>query len=306
MRHAPRTLRSAVLVAAVLILPAVTAHAAIIPVTCPPGSLGTFTVTGFAAGDVVLVSGNCNVNLEIPPDTNDVTLDGQGTATITPSDATQATITIRGRRITIRGFTITGGNPAVLITGSGSATLTNNVIQSAVNGIVALLSGTAIITGNTIQNNSDAGILVTEGAHARIGFASAADTAASPNTIQGNGVGGITVIRGSSARIIGNTISNNTGDGVGVFRLSQADLSSNAIDGNTGNGINVSQNSGVNLGRDTGTSIFDAPNTTGTPNTGFGVNCSVGGYLDGRIGTLNGTSGALVAPFPGSCNNSLQ
>jgi parallel beta-helix repeat protein len=305
MTHALRTLRSAVLAAIVLVLPAVAARAATISAACPPGSLGTFTVTGFAPGDVILVSGSCNVNLVIPSGTNDITIDGQGTATLTPADATQAAVTIRGRQITLRGFTITGGAQGVVVAG-GSATITNNVIQSAVNGIVVLLSGVATITNNTIQNSTDAGIIVTEGGHARIGFANASDTAAGPNIVQGNGAGGITVIRGSSARIVGNTISTNTGDGVGVFRLSQADLSSNAIDGNTGHGVNVSQNSGVNLGRDTGTSIFDAPNTTGTPNTGFGVNCSLGGYLDGRIGTLNGTSGALVAPFPGSCNNSLQ
>jgi parallel beta-helix repeat protein len=301
-------LRSAVLIATVLALPAVMAHGATIPAACPAGSLGTFTVTGFAPGDVILVSGNCNVNLDIPPDTNEITLDGQGAATITPADASQATITIRGRRITIRGFTITGGNPAVLVTGGGSATITTNVIQSAVNGIVVLLSGVATITGNTVQNNTDAGILVTEGGHARIGFAASADTAASPNIIQNNAVGGITVIRGSSARIVGNTIRNNTGDGVGVFRLSQADLASNTIEANTGDGVSVSQNSGVNLGRDTGTGIFDAPNSTaaGSLNQGNGVTCSIGGYLDGRLGTLDGAAGAIVTPLPSSCVNSLQ
>ena len=58
MSRTLRALRSAVLVATVLALPAVAAHAATIAAACPPGSLGTFTVTGFAPGDVVLVSGD--------------------------------------------------------------------------------------------------------------------------------------------------------------------------------------------------------------------------------------------------------
>lgn len=66
MRQTLRALRSAVLAATVLALPAVAAHAATIAAACPPGSLGTFTVTGFAPGDVVLVSGACNVNLVNP------------------------------------------------------------------------------------------------------------------------------------------------------------------------------------------------------------------------------------------------
>jgi parallel beta-helix repeat protein len=224
-----------------------------------------------------------------------------------PSDVyLRPTITIRGRRVTIRGFTITGGTPAVLVTGAGSATITNNVIQSAVNAISVLLSGVAIITNNTIQNNTDLGISVSEAGHARIGFAAAADTTASPNIIQNNGGGGISVTRASEARIAGNTIRNNTGDGVVVTRVSQADVSSNAIEGNTGHGINVGTNSGVNLGRDTGTGLFDAPNTTaaGNLNQGNGISCFIGGYADGRLGTLNGSAGPTS--FGTSCVDSLQ
>lgn len=309
MRRTLRALRSVALVATALALPAVAAHAATIAAACPPGSLGTFTVTGFAPGDVVLVSGACTVNLDIPPDTNEITLDGQGSATITPADATQPTITIRGRRVTIRGFTITGGTPAVLVTGAGTATISNNVIQSAASqGIAVVLSGVAVITNNTIQNNTDLGIIVSEGGHARIGFVNSADTTASPNTIQNNGGGGIAVTRASEARIAGNAIRNNTGDGLAVTRVSQADVSSNAIEGNTEHGINVGTNSGVNLGRDTGTGLFDAVNTTaaGNLNQGNGISCFIGGYADGRLGTLNGTAGAIITPFPGSCTNSLQ
>jgi parallel beta-helix repeat protein len=100
------------------------------------------------------------------------------------------------------------------------------------------------------------------------------------------------VSRSSSARIITNTISNNIGGhGVIVFRVSHADISNNTIDGNGIDGIRVQDNSGVNLGRDTGTNPDELPNNTTANNTGFGIRCFRGGYADGRLGTLNGASG---------------
>jgi parallel beta-helix repeat protein len=305
----PAAPRRAALIFAILtvLLSPVVAQAATIAAACPPGSLGTFTVQGFAPGDVVLVSGACTVNLVIPPGLSEVTLDGQGTATITAADATQPAILVRGRLITIRGFTISGGDPAVLVTGGGTAAISNNVIQGAANaGVVVQRSADAVITGSTIQNNPGIGVFVNEGGNARIGFSATSDASASGNTIASNGGGGVVVTRGSDARVAGNTIRNNTGDGVGVFRVSHADISSNVIEGNTGHGVNVGTNSGVNLGQDTGTGFLEAPNTTGaaSPNQMNGISCFINSYADGRLGTLTGSAGAKS--ITGSCTDSLQ
>ncbi|MBI2985301.1 MAG: right-handed parallel beta-helix repeat-containing protein, partial [Deltaproteobacteria bacterium] len=244
-------------------------------------------------GDTLLVSGVCSENVVIPEEIHRITLDGQGTATINGPDATRAAINVRGRVITIRGFTITGGENGVMVDDGGAALIDGNSIQSTgSNGVLVNRHSSARIIDNTIQNNPGAGILVTEGSSARIGFLSGSDTVASPNIIQSNGGSGVNVTRSSQTRIVGNTISNNTDNGVLVNRGSHADIASNAINGNAGDGVLVIRNSGVNLGEDAGTGIFDSPNITTVNNGGFGIRCRINSYADGRRGSLNGNAGA--------------
>jgi parallel beta-helix repeat protein len=149
----------------------------------------------------------------------------------------------------------------------------------------------AVIVNNIIQNNFQAGIGVAETSFAFIGFVNASDTVASPNVITGNRAQGIAVFRGSYARIVGNDISNNGANGVNVRESSSAQISDNTVNGNVMNGILVTQGSGVLLGADTGNTIFTRPNTTTINNGAFGIRCQVAAHADGRLGTLNGTSG---------------
>jgi len=98
---------------------------------------------------------------------------------------------------------------------------------------------------------------------------------------------------GASANIVGNTIEGNKGSGVLVTRNSQADVFGNAISGNGGDGLTASHASGVNLTNED--KLFDlGPNRTeaGSKNAGFGLSGSVGGYVDGPAGTLDGAKGA--------------
>jgi parallel beta-helix repeat protein len=164
-------------------------------------------------------------------------------------------------------------------------------------------SSFAAIANNTIQNNQSHGISIGGSSYAIIGFLTGSDTTASPNTIQNNGQNGISVSRSSNARITGNTIRNNKLNGVMVTRASQADITSSTIDGNGMSGIDVSQNSSVQLGADKGTGIFESANTTTAENTQIGIKCTINSSADGRIGTLNGKSGAK--DFDNSCVDSL-
>jgi parallel beta-helix repeat protein len=254
-------------------------------------------------GDTLSVSGACSENVQIPEQVVNITLDGQGTATIAGPDTSSSTINVRGNGITIRNFaSITGGETGIIVTRGGTAFIDSNVIQNTGNNaIIVSLSSSARIINNTIQTNPGNGILISEGSSARIGFNMADDTQASPNVIQKNGENGIIVTGSSNARIVGNTISGNAGHGVLVNRVSNGDVSSNNIDSNGGDGVFVLRNSGVNLGEDTGSGIFDAPNTTSVNNGGFGIRCVINSYGDGRIGTLNGASGAVS--FAANCVN---
>lgn len=257
-------------------------------------------------GDTIQARGTCNENLLVPVGADRLTLDGGGLATIHGPDATLNTIQARAvRQLTIRGFTITGGRAGVSIDRGGSGLVDGNTIEHTGRfGIIIGAWSTANIVNNTIQHNGSHGILVNGNAFAFIGFRTADDTVASPNVIRGNALHGINVTLSSTARIAGNTISDNLRNGINVDRASQANVSDNVIDANGLNGIFVTENSGVNLGSDSGTGLFDAPNRTTTNNLLRGISCRVGGYANGRIGTLTGSAGQKS--FGSSCIDSLD
>jgi parallel beta-helix repeat protein len=284
-------------------LMAATSQAATFHLICGHQRTITDALRRLRPGDTLSVSGACNENVLIPEQVVNITLDGQGTATINGPDASSSTIFVRGNGITIRNFaSITGGETGIIVTRGGTATIDRNVIQNTGNnGIIVSLSSSARIINNTIQGNPANGILISEGSSARIGFVMTDDTEASPNVIQKNGENGIIVTGTSNARIVGNNISGNTENGILVNRVSHGDVSSNTIDSNGGDGVFVLRNSGVNLGEDTGSGIFDSPNTTNVNNAGFGIRCVINSYGDGRIGTLNGASGAVS--FAANCVN---
>lgn len=117
-------------------------------------------------GDAILVSGNCNENVTITEQAVNVILDGQGNATISGADARTATVVVRGRDVTIKGFTITGtasGAHGVTITRGGSAIIDENIIQNVKgSGINVTGHSSARIMNNTVQNNDEDGIIVNE------------------------------------------------------------------------------------------------------------------------------------------------
>jgi parallel beta-helix repeat protein len=292
-----------------------TGDAATIPVACGSGGTGIQdAITAATSGDTISVTGTCNENVDI--NKGGITIDGNHTAQIDGPNTAQPTVKIRAGSVIIQNFlSIQGGQDGVYVVSSTGSTILNNTIQgtgrdgvfvyyggaptindntiqnNARCGITVFANSYAVIINNQITNNHSHGIMLTESADARIGFSSSSDTTASPNTIQSNDGDGIIVTRVSNAWIVGNTISNNAGNGVTVAKVSHAGISDNTINQNGGDGIEVSQGSGVNLGSDSGTSIFDSPNTTSINNSGRGLECFIGGYVDGNLGTLNGVHG---------------
>lgn len=67
----------------------------------------------------------------------------------------------------------------------------------------------------------------------------------------------------------------------------------------------MGENSGVNLGRDTGTGLLDMPNTTNpaSKNKVFGIRCFINSYANGRLGSLDGT--LADKSFAADCVGSL-
>ena len=308
-------LRSLAVFVAIYCAVPVVAAAATLAVDCDAGDKIQPKVNQAKPGDILEVVGTCRENVLVQEEVQRITIDGQGKAIIRGPDARQGTLVIRGRGILIKRFSISGGQDGIRVDGggtaqiegnviqgtgrdgihlaSGTANIDNNTIELANTGIVLDRSSFALITKNMVRNNRGPGIVVRENSVARIGITAPVGTDVSPNMIQSNGGPGLTVWRSSTAWIVGNTIGNNKGNGVWVNRSSQAYVATNTINGNGGDAINVSHNSGVTLGSDE-SARRDEPNKTEQTgnNAGFGINCSVGGYVDGRLGTLSGTKGA--------------
>jgi len=277
-----------IVLTALLFLPAVI-EAADRALDCSTGTINAF-LPRLRPGDRLLVSGTCNENVTIGARYTNITLENQGAATINGTNLTANTIVVQGRSITIKGFTITGGSRGIIVNRGGSATIDGNDIHNTgSDGIQVSENATARIINNNIHDNPDDGINVAENSSAHIGFVTGTDTDASPNTIQNNTGDGIQVNASSSARIVGNTVSGNTGNGISVGDNSRADIASNVINSNTGHGITLFRGADVRLGRDTGSTIYELPNSTTVNNTGNGIRCRLGGSADGRLGTLNGT-----------------
>lgn len=302
MKRLTSTIGAALLSAMILLVPSA-GDAIDRVINCGAGQSIGAVLRSLSDGDTLKVTGTCSENVSISSRMEGITLDGQGTATINGTDANANTINIAGRRITIRGFTITGGIRGVFVNRGAEATIDGNVIgPTGGEGVQVFNGSSARILNNTIQNNPDHGIFVVGTSIADIGVTSGAQTVPDTNTIQGNTGNGILIDRSSSARIKGNIIANNGSSGIQIDNNSTADTSSNTINGNGDNGIHVLRNSSIRLGRDTGETLQSAPNSTTAANTGNGVRCRINGSVDGRLGTLNGT--VLAVDIAGGCTDS--
>jgi parallel beta-helix repeat protein len=271
------------------------AYAATISVDCDAGGTIMGALAGVKPGDIVLVSGTCKEQVNIAPEIARITLDGQKKATIQHPGGGAASphaLYNRGKEIIIKGFTVTGGLDGIHLSGPASAVIDGNVVvKNSGRGIHIDKGSIARVLNTTVEQSGGIGIDVTGASYAYIGVFIPRVPALAPNTIRNNGGPGINIERTSGAWIVGNTISNNKQSGIEVHRNSQADVIANVITANGGDGITVSYNGGVNFNSEP---RKDGPNqtTSGQANGGVGVRCTIGGYVDGPLGTLGGTRGA--------------
>lgn len=253
-------------------------------------------------GAHLLVSGTCDEAVFVPRALTNVTLDGQGEATVQGPDADSAptgpesfTFFVEGQSVTITGFTVAGGAHAVHLSGPASATITENHITESRGAIHLDKGSVAQIAGNTITDNLGYGINVQEDSYARIGF-TAPTRGFVPNTIRDNDGVGIKIDRWSSAWIGGNEVAANGDHGVLLDRGAAAEVAGNSISGNAESGIHVSRGTSVILdsyGEEIPAEV--SGNNSAEPNGTYGLACEEGGSVSGGLGTLAGESGTLLA-----------
>lgn len=282
-----------------------------IPVDCDAGETIREGLRRVGPGDTLSIRGTCHESVLLPAELVGVTLDGGGKATIhhpggaASSGAARHGVFVRGRGIAIRGLTISGAADGIHLSGPAHAVIEGNrITANDGRGIHIDKASVAQIADNTIVNNGGAGIQVTEASYARIGFLVPPDERLRPNTVRDNRADGVVVQRSSSAWIVGNTIAGNAGHGVVVDRGSDVDVVGNTIEANGGDAIRASRDSGINL-TSQGTPRSEGPNRSDPAfrNGGVAIRCSVGGYVDGPIGTLSGAQG--VKEIDGACVDRL-
>jgi len=268
------------------------ANAATLNVDCDAGNTIASVYATIKPGDTVLVNGLCKEQVNIPPEVTRVIFDGQKKTTIQHPGGQQASphaFYNRGKEITIKNFTVTGGQDGIHLSGPASAVIDGNLVtKNSGRGIHIDKGSIARILNTTVEQSGGIGIDVTGASYAYIGVFIPRVPALAPNTIRNNGGPGINIERTSGAWIVGNTISGNNDSGITVHRNAQADVIANTINGNGGDAITVTYNSGVNFDSEP---RKDGPNKTTQNNAGAGIKCAIGGYVDGPLGTLAGAKG---------------
>jgi Periplasmic copper-binding protein (NosD) len=304
-REALRTGTGRAVLLAGFCISAAAAAAATVSVDCDAGNTVMAALAGVKPGDTVLVSGTCNEQVSFAPELVRITLDGQKKTTIRhpgKSAPSPHTVFIRGKDITVKGLTVTGGLDGIHLSGPASAELEGNVVVKAARAGIHIDKGSVVrILSNTLQENGAYGIDIAGVSLAYIGVRIPRIAALSPNTIRNNGGPGVNIERSSTAWIVGNTISNNKGSGIVAHRNAQADVIANEINANGGDAITASYNSGINLRSEPRS---DGPNRTAQSNGGAAIKCMIGGYVDGPLGTLAGTRGAK--DFDNTCIDRIE
>jgi parallel beta-helix repeat protein len=277
---------------AALCLSALSAHAATISVDCDAGNTIKAALDRVKPGDTVMVSGTCKEQVSFTPEMVRITLDGQKKTTIQhPGKGAPSphAVFIRGKDITVKGVTVTGGLDGIHLSGPASAEIENDVVMKTAGRGIHIDKGSVVrVLNTTVHDSGGIGIDISGASYAYIGVRIPRVPALSPNTIRNSGAAGINIERSSGAWIVGNIISDNKGSGIEVHRNAQADVIANVINGNGGDGIAASYNAGVNFKSEPRT---EGPNQTAQENGGVGIRCSVGGYVDGPLGTLGGARG---------------
>jgi parallel beta-helix repeat protein len=291
----------------VLLFAISTAYAAPIRVDCGRGgsinsTLASLASAGNTRGITIFVTGTCKENIFIYP-FDHLTLQAAPIATIQDvSNGTLPTVQIfSSNDVTLTGFTINGGAPAVNCEFDSSCTLYLSTIQGAADG-VRFGSSHGRVFNCTVSNNSARGIVVVNGS----------SVSTSSNTVSGNGAAGIVVSFGSNLAATADTIQNNAIGvqvGQGSLRASDLTITGNNSDGvllikasaatffqvNTGNVIIGNGGNGVSV-NDLSFAEFDGMNNVSGNLTQPDVACNPQYSATRGAGTVGGTTNCVEPP----------
>jgi len=158
-------------------------------VNCPGQSLQT-AVDAAKPGDIINVTGTCNEALNVK--TDDLTLDGLGSAIIDGTALDQVVITITGAvRVVIRNLTVQNGSDGILATRQAHVTLAELVAQgNSQRGIRIDSNSTAALKNCMVQGSGMEGIIVRRSSNATFEGTIISQTSNGPGiVISGSSIG---------------------------------------------------------------------------------------------------------------------
>ena len=223
----------------------------------------------------ITVSGTCRDNVFMVG-YDRLTLIAKAGATITDASGGQQwalIYVIDSRRISIQGFTLSGGNAGVACNDASLCRLSGNTIEGTLQRGVDINTSDLTFNGDTVEKNTGIEIYV-----------SGSNVVGTNLTIQDNSSTG--VIEGASTLVgVGWNVNNNGNDGVFVATNSHFQLVNSSVTSNAWNGIQVTDLADVSLEGDTVTA-------NGYSGVRFGDQSL--GYFDGGSYTGNGLTYALL------------
>lgn len=211
----------------------------------------TIVVTGTCNQNIVIKKDDITLQggIYVGPNPNQDTISVQGARRVSIKGATvggarNGIVASQGGSLTIENCNIkNNGGSGVSVTRSSHALIDGNTIESNSRDGVYIDGASATVTNNAIRENQHHGINVNGSGNARIGITDGDQ--AGPNTIENNVDEGIQISNGANAYLLGNTIKSNgkttSKAGVGIWRAKGRLIGDNTIQGNGGNGVDMNQ-----------------------------------------------------------------
>ena len=255
-------------------------------------------------GEIIILSGIYNIGARINVNKNNVTIRGNGDATILKrmwnSSSNEGVITLNSvSNCKIENLKIEGNrsvytssnNYGIYLSSSSNNTITGNTCNNNINGIYLSYSNNNTITGNICNNNDIDGIYLYY---------------SNNNTITGNTCNnnsdGIYLYYSNNNTITNNTCNNNS-DGIYLASSSENTITGNTFSNNNFVGIDISSGSnntitGNNCNNNyiAGIGLFSSNNNTVTGNT---CNNNNGGGIELSSSSNNTITG-------NTCNNNIR
>ena len=257
-----------------------------------------------AGPNTLVISGTCKENIVIQG-FDRLTLVAKPGAVLTDASGGQqwaVVLILDSRRVSIQGFTISGGNVGVSCDDYSLCRLRGNTFDGTAQRGVDVNNSELTLSGDVIQNGSYIGLYV-----------NASNVQASNVTIQANS-NGISAA-GSTVTLTGVSIHNNTSDGVFVNSSAKLQLIDSNVSFNSGNGITVADLTDVSMVNDTVTGNGQFGVWFGDESVGFFVGGSyrANGYLDISCGgqyslakNIAGIYGTTDCPVPQAASSRVR